>query len=65
MESILRNFIVHLCRWGIFIPGLLCFSYLLRPLLMMILIPGALMFLAIIGGVEVRAALKKMVKELI
>jgi len=32
---------------------------------MMILIPGALAFLAVIGGKEVRSALKQMIKDLI
>ncbi|KHD23857.1 hypothetical protein OH458_16445 [Vibrio sp. MarTm2] len=63
MESMLRTFAILLCRWLIFIPGLFCFSYLLRPLLMLVLIPGALMFLAIIGGPEVRSAIMKMVKD--
>nr|WP_040894939.1 hypothetical protein [Vibrio brasiliensis] len=65
MESIIRTPVIQLCRWLIFIPGLFCFSYLLRPLLMMILIPGALAFLAVIGGKEIRSALKQMIKDLI
>lgn len=63
MENMLRTFVILLCRWVIFIPSVFCFSYLLRPILMLVLIPGALMFLAIIGGAEVRTAIIKMIRE--
>ncbi len=42
----------------IFLPTIFCFSYILRPILMVILIPGGLALLALIGGAEVRAELK-------
>lgn len=47
----------------IFAPAIFCFSYVLRPVLMVVLIPGGLVFLAIIGGKEVRKELIQMVKE--
>ena len=47
----------------IFAPAIFCFSYVLRPVLMVILIPGGLVFLAIIGGKEVRKELIQMIKE--
>nr|WP_256099354.1 hypothetical protein [Vibrio sp. Scap16] len=46
----------------IFLPTIFCFSYLLRPLLMMILIPSGLCLLAILGGEEVRKPLYAMLK---
>ncbi|MFA0141221.1 hypothetical protein AB4430_05410 [Vibrio kanaloae] len=46
----------------IFLPTIFCFSYLLRPLLMIILIPGGLCLLAILGGQEVRKPLYAMLK---
>ncbi|GAJ74820.1 hypothetical protein JCM18905_552 [Vibrio sp. JCM 18905] len=48
----------------IFLPTIFCFSYILRPILMVILIPGGLALLALIGGgAEVRAELKAMLLE--
>ncbi|WP_180700749.1 hypothetical protein [Vibrio parahaemolyticus] len=47
----------------IFLPTIFCFSYILRPILMVILIPGGLAILALIGGAEVRAELKAMLLE--
>ena len=47
----------------IFAPAIFCFSYVLRPVLMVVLIPGGLVFLAIIGGKEVRKELIQMIKE--
>ncbi|ACY53403.1 hypothetical protein VEx25_A0159 [Vibrio antiquarius] len=41
----------------IFLPTIFCFSYILRPILMVILIPGGIALLALIGGAEVRAML--------
>lgn len=56
---------VKATQWLIFIPSLMCFSYVLRPILMLVLIPGALVFLAVIGGKEVRAELVKMLKRML
>ncbi|MCG9678636.1 hypothetical protein L1D23_10045 [Vibrio sp. Isolate24] len=60
MKESLKEVMTLLCRWTVFIPSLFCFSYILRPILMAILIPGGLLFLAIIGGSEVRKTMKKM-----
>ncbi|EGA68171.1 hypothetical protein VISI1226_15561 [Vibrio sinaloensis DSM 21326] len=61
----LQHGLVLVARWLVFLPAIFCFSYLLRPVLMMILIPGALLFLAMIGGSEVRGAMKDMMKALL
>jgi hypothetical protein len=65
MEYLVREVVLFLCRWLIFVPVLLCFSYVLRPILMIVLVPGALLFLAVIGGAEVRGELKKLFKEML
>ncbi len=65
MEYLVREVVLFLCRWLIFVPALLCFSYVLRPILMVVLVPGALLFLAVIGGAEVRGELKKLFKEML
>ncbi|MEZ8632868.1 hypothetical protein AB4179_23815 [Vibrio lentus] len=56
------NLLNRLGQILIFLPTIFCFSYLLRPLLMMILIPGGLCLLAILGGKEVRRPLYAMLK---
>ncbi|KJY93636.1 hypothetical protein TW84_03250 [Vibrio neptunius] len=60
MKESFKKAITLLVQWLVFIPILFCFSYVLRPILMSILIPGGLLFLAIIGGAEVRKVMKKM-----
>ncbi|WP_394247579.1 hypothetical protein [Vibrio profundi] len=54
------NTLVKLGQSLIFLPAIFCFSYLLRPILMIILIPGGLCLLVILGGKEVRTPLFKM-----
>ncbi len=58
----MMNLLNRLGQVLIFLPTIFCFSYLLRPLLMMILIPGGLCLLAILGGQEVRKPLYAMLK---
>ena len=58
----MMNILNRLGQVLIFLPTIFCFSYLLRPLLMMILIPGGLCLLAILGGQEVRKPLYTMLK---
>ena len=57
------NYLEKLVQIIIFAPAIFCFSYVLRPVLMVVLIPGGLVFLAIIGGKEVRKELIQMIKE--
>ncbi|UUM30063.1 hypothetical protein [Vibrio japonicus] len=57
------KYLEKLAQFTLFLPAIFCFSYLLRPVLMVILIPGGLVFLAILGGKEVREELMKMIKE--
>lgn len=57
------KYLEKLAQLIIFAPAIFCFSYVLRPVLMVILIPGGLVFLAIIGGKEVRKELIQMIKE--
>ncbi|WP_261882101.1 hypothetical protein [Vibrio pelagius] len=58
----MMNILNKLGQVLIFLPTIFCFSYLLRPLLMMVLIPGGLCLLAILGGQEVRKPLYAMLK---
>ncbi|UHJ62962.1 hypothetical protein [Vibrio furnissii] len=62
MINLLKTGMLTLCQWFIFLPGLLCFSYLLRPLLIVVLVPGGLLLLAVIGGQEVRSEMKNLFK---
>ena len=57
------KYLEKLVQMIIFAPAIFCFSYVLRPVLMVVLIPGGLVFLAIIGGKEVRKELIQMIKE--
>ncbi len=57
------KYIERLAQLLIFLPTIFCFSYLLRPILMVILIPGGLVLLALIGGKEVRTEMVHMIKE--
>ncbi|KFI10422.1 hypothetical protein F0223_00635 [Vibrio coralliilyticus] len=59
MEDNLKKVVTLLGQWLVFMPSLFCFSYVLRPIMMALLIPGGLLFLALIGGSEVRDALKQ------
>nr|WP_242456907.1 hypothetical protein [Vibrio coralliilyticus] len=63
MEDNLKKVVTLLGQWLVFMPSLFCFSYVLRPIMMALLIPGGLLFLALIGGSEVRDTLKKMMQE--
>ncbi|KJY70648.1 hypothetical protein TW78_14325 [Vibrio coralliilyticus] len=63
MEENLKKVVTLLGQWLVFMPSLFCFSYVLRPIMMALLIPGGLLFLAFIGGSEVRDALKQMMQE--
>ncbi|PAU39065.1 hypothetical protein CKF94_06660 [Vibrio coralliilyticus] len=63
MEDNLKKVATLLGQWLVFVPSLFCFSYILRPIMMVMLIPGGLLFLALIGGSEVRDALKQMMQE--
>ncbi|ARC92480.1 hypothetical protein B6A42_10855 [Vibrio coralliilyticus] len=63
MEENLKKVVTLLGQWLVFMPSLFCFSYVLRPIMMALLIPGGLLFLALIGGSEVRDALKQMMQE--
>ncbi|NOH63104.1 hypothetical protein [Vibrio sp. RE88] len=63
MEDNLKKVVALLGQWLVFMPSLFCFSYVLRPIMMALLIPGGLLFLALIGGSEVRDALKQMMQE--
>ncbi|NOH53978.1 hypothetical protein F0266_13635 [Vibrio coralliilyticus] len=63
MEDNLKKVVTLLGQWLVFMPSLFCFSYVLRPIMMALLIPGGLLFLALIGGSEVRDALKQMMQE--
>ena len=63
MEDNLKKVVTLLGQWLVFMPSLFCFSYVLRPIMMALLIPGGLLFLALIGGSEVRDALKHMMQE--
>ncbi|MGY3686728.1 hypothetical protein ACXAAV_08670 [Vibrio coralliilyticus] len=63
MEQILKKVVTLLGQWLVFMPSLFCFSYVLRPIMMALLIPGGLLFLALIGGSEVRDALKQMMQD--
>lgn len=45
----------------IFLPTIFLFSYVLRPIMMLILIPACLIFFALIGGKDMRRKLKVMV----
>lgn len=63
MEQILKKVVTLLGQWLVFMPSLFCFSYVLRPIMMALLIPGGLLFLALIGGSEVRDALKQIMQE--
>ncbi|AIU66507.1 hypothetical protein ABF162_05375 [Vibrio coralliilyticus] len=63
MEDNLKKVVTLLGQWLVFMPSLFCFSYVLRPIMMVMLIPGGLLFLALIGGSEVRDALKQMMQE--
>lgn len=63
MEDNLKKVVTLLGQWLVFMPSLFCFSYVLRPIMMALLIPGGLLFLALIGGTEVRDALKQMMQE--
>ncbi|WP_019275220.1 hypothetical protein [Vibrio coralliilyticus] len=63
MEDNLKKVVTLLGQWLVFMPSLFCFSYVLRPIMMVLLIPGGLLFLALIGGSEVRDALKQMMQE--
>ncbi|WP_038174974.1 MULTISPECIES: hypothetical protein [Vibrio] len=65
MSDWLVRGVVKATQWLIFIPSLMCFSYVLRPILMLVLIPGGLVFLAVIGGKEVRAELVKMLQRIL
>lgn len=62
MITMLKTVMLTLCQWFVFLLGLFCFSYLLRPLLIVVLVPGGLLLLAVIGGQEVRAEMKQMLK---
>nr|WP_237668236.1 MULTISPECIES: hypothetical protein [unclassified Vibrio] len=57
------DFIKTFGQWLIFLPAIFCFSYVLRPMLLVLLIPGGLLLLAILGGQEVRQPLFAMLKE--
>ena len=63
MEENLKKVVTLLGQWLVFMPSLFCFSYVLRPIMMALLTPGGLLFLALIGGSEVRYALKQMIQE--
>ncbi|NOI77112.1 hypothetical protein F0224_15605 [Vibrio coralliilyticus] len=63
MEENLKKVVTLLGQWLVFMPSLFCFSYILRPIMMALLIPGGLLFLALIGGSEVRDAFKQMMQE--
>ncbi len=63
MEDNLKKVVTLLGQWLVFMPSLFCFSYVLRPIMMALLIPGGLLFLALIGGSEVRNALKQIIQE--
>jgi hypothetical protein len=63
MEDNLKKVVTLLGQWLVFMPSLFCFSYVLRPIMMALLIPGGLLFLALIGGSEVRNALKLIIQE--
>ncbi|ANW25474.1 hypothetical protein BA953_15395 [Vibrio coralliilyticus] len=63
MEDNLKKVVTLLGQWLVFMPSLFCFSYVLRPIMMVLLIPGGLLFLALIGDSEVRDALKQMMQE--
>lgn len=63
MEDNLKKVVTLLGQWLVFMPSLFCFSYVLRPIMMALLIPGGLLFLALIGGSEVKDALKQMMQE--
>ncbi|MCM5506890.1 MULTISPECIES: hypothetical protein [Vibrio] len=63
MEDNLKKVVTLLGQWLVFMPSLFCFSYVLRPIMMALLIPGGLLFLALIGGSEVRDTLKQMMQE--
>lgn len=63
MKDNLKKVVTLLGQWLVFMPSLFCFSYVLRPIMMALLIPGGLLFLALIGGSEVRDALKQMMQE--
>ncbi|NOI31281.1 hypothetical protein F0255_21570 [Vibrio coralliilyticus] len=63
MEENLKKVVTLLGQWLVFMPSLFCFSYVLRPIMMALLIPGGLLFLALIGGSEVRNALKQIIQE--
>ncbi|MDN3611810.1 hypothetical protein ACODM8_18105 [Vibrio ostreicida] len=52
--------ILKLGQWFIFLPTIGFFSYILRPVLMVILIPGGLALLCILGGKEARQPLVAM-----
>ncbi|HBV75929.1 MAG TPA: hypothetical protein DEB62_05960 [Vibrio sp.] len=57
------NTLKRVGQYLIFLPWIFCFSYLLRPMLMLVLIPGALILLAMIGGKEVRKELRIMLRK--
>lgn len=57
------DFIKTFGQWLIFLPAIFCFSYVLRPMLLVLLIPGGLLLLAILGGQEVCQPLFAMLKE--
>ncbi|EGR2795022.1 hypothetical protein BOO30_13090 [Vibrio navarrensis] len=65
MQPIIKNLILKIVQWFIFLPGIFLFSYVMRPILMLILVPGGLILLALIGGAEVRGEIKQMFKELL
>ena len=58
-----KRLLLGLLRWLIFMPFLLCFSYVIGPILMLVLIPGGLILLTLIGGKEVRVSLVNTIKE--
>ena len=45
----------------IFLPTIFLFSYVLRPIMMLILIPACLVFFTLIGGKEMRREIKALV----
>ncbi|EJN6826699.1 hypothetical protein QNF03_000752 [Vibrio cidicii] len=65
MQPLIKNLILKIVQWVIFLPGIFLFSYVMRPLLMLILVPGGLILLALIGGAEVRREIKLLFKELL